>query len=57
MKTNSGTQVLSKQTLESAGTGSRVTLVTFCTQKESKEANQTNEATASKVGENFSYCI
>lgn len=56
METDPGNQVLSKLTLENR-TGSKVTLGMLCTQKESKEANQTNEATASNIGENFSYCI
>lgn len=51
MKTDPGTQVLSKLTPESR-TGPRVTLGRLCTQKES---SQTNEATASKVGDNFSF--
>lgn len=41
-----------EQTDSGKRTGSRVTLGRLCTQKES---SQTNEATASKVGENFSF--
>lgn len=57
VKTHLGVQKLNRQTSEKLETRSSAAFGIFFTQKESKEANQNNEAMASKVAGNFSCCI